>query len=94
MSLGADAQAMLDPYDPRHPDGLDDADDLPGSPMTSIPWLDDGDPSDEGEWEAETLACGACGRPAVSWNYLVDTGANGNLVIDGYAVCEAHRAAA
>ena len=91
--MPAHALAMLDPYDPRHPDGLDDPDDLPGSPMTSIPWLDDGDPSDE-EWDTETLACGACGSPAVTWHYLVGTGEDGNLVIDGYAVCEAHRAAA
>jgi hypothetical protein len=39
---------MIDPYDPRHPDGADDPDDLPGSPpMATISWLDDDDPFDD-----------------------------------------------
>lgn len=38
---------MIDPYDPLHPDGADDPDDLPGPPMASISWLDDDD--SEGE---------------------------------------------
>jgi hypothetical protein len=40
------------------------------------------------------LPCGACGQPAATWLYLVSTGADGNTIIDGQAVCEAHRAAA
>ena len=99
---------MLDPYDPFHPDGPDDADDLPGGPMTTILWLDDEDSFDE-DWSLDhqvdgpdratarlkddTLRC-ACGRPAATWVYTVSIGADGGTVIDGEAVCEAHRAAA
>jgi hypothetical protein len=40
---------MIDPYDPIHPDGADDPDDLPGGfSLTSVSWLDDDD-----EFEAE-----------------------------------------
>jgi hypothetical protein len=41
---------MIDPYDPPHPDGPDDGDDLPGPPA-SVSWLDDDDPADE-EWSS------------------------------------------
>ena len=41
---------MIDPYDPPHPDGADDPDDLPGGPpIVSISWLDD-DNEFESEW--------------------------------------------
>jgi hypothetical protein len=50
LSFGADASSMIDPYDPPHPDGADDPDDLPGGPpIVSISWLDDGNEF-ESEW--------------------------------------------
>ena len=81
---------MIDPYDPYHPDGPDDADDLPGGPMASSSWLD----GEARSLIAESLRCGACGQPAASWAYLVGTGEDGNTMIDGFAVCAAHQAAA
>jgi hypothetical protein len=48
---------MIDPYDPHHPDGSDDDDDLPGAPP-SISWLDDDDPADE-EWSSPFGSFGA-----------------------------------
>ncbi len=42
----------------------------------------------------ESLRCSACGQPAASWMYVVGSGADGSMVIDGYSVCEAHQAAA
>jgi hypothetical protein len=45
--------AMIDPYDPIHPDGADDPEDLPGAPpLTSISWLDDDDEF-ESEWQTD-----------------------------------------
>ena len=105
---------MIDAYDPCHPDGADDPDDVPGTP-TSISWLDD-DSFDE-DWNPDSrphleiapaaqdspraasmpggsLPCGACGQPAASWTYIVGTGEDGNLVVDGYLVCAAHLVAA
>ena len=38
---------MLDPYDPPHPDGADDEDDLPGATLASVPWFDDEDEGDD-----------------------------------------------
>jgi hypothetical protein len=100
---------MIDPYDPFHPDGPDDSDDLPGGPMTTISWLDDEDSFGD-DWSLDpqlevqerasawlsgaSLPCGACGQPAASWVYAVSIGDDGMTVIDGQAVCEAHRAAA
>jgi hypothetical protein len=50
LSFWADPPGMIDPYDPIHPDGADDPDDLPGAPpLTSISWLDDDDEF-ESEW--------------------------------------------
>jgi hypothetical protein len=44
---------MIDPYDPIHPDGADDPDDLPGAPpLTSVSRLDDGDEF-ESEWQTD-----------------------------------------
>jgi hypothetical protein len=44
---------MIDPYDPIHPDGADDSDDLPGAPpIVSISWQDDGDEF-ESEWRSD-----------------------------------------
>jgi hypothetical protein len=44
---------MIDPYDPIHPDGADDPDDLPGAPpLTSVSWLDDEDEF-ESEWQTD-----------------------------------------
>ena len=43
---------MIDPYDPPHPDGADDPDDLPGGPpIVTISWLDDDDGFNE-EWHS------------------------------------------
>ena len=50
MSFETDALGMIDPYEPHHPDGADDPEDIPGAaPMVSISWLDDDD-SFETEW--------------------------------------------
>lgn len=40
----------------------------------------------------ESLQCGTCGQPAASWNYVLGADADGNDVIDGFAVCAAHKA--
>ena len=88
-------------YEPYHPDGADDPDDLPESPATSTSWLDDEDPIEDdpqatapGSLRGESIRCGACGEPAGSWIYQIAYGEDGNSVIDGFAVCTAHRAAA
>lgn len=39
---------MIDPYDPPHPDGPTDPEDIPLS-LAASPWLDDEDSLDE-EW--------------------------------------------
>jgi hypothetical protein len=65
-------------------DPYDPYDDPPGGPMASTSWLDD--------WES--MRCSACGQPAASWTYEVGTGADGSMIIDGYSVCAAHKAAA
>ncbi len=82
---------MIDPYgiyDPYHPDGADDPEDLPGGPMTDISWLDDEDSFDD-----EAVQCATCGQPAESWIYAIGTGDGGTVAIDGYAVCSKHQAA-
>ena len=48
---GGDRAAMFDPYDPRHPDGADDPDDLPGAPAPS--WLHDDEPDYEDDWRSD-----------------------------------------
>jgi hypothetical protein len=45
---------MIDPYDPHHPDGFDDEEDLPGRPVVTLPWLDDEEPADE-DWTTSIL---------------------------------------
>lgn len=42
---------MIDPYDPPHPDGPDDSDELPGAPA-SVSWLDDDDDLADEEWDS------------------------------------------
>ena len=51
------------------------------------------DPEDLPGAPMESLQCGTCGQPAASWIYVVGADADGNDVIDGHAVCAAHRAA-
>ena len=61
---------------------ISDSDDLPRGPMDAIPL------------RGASVPCGLCGRLAASWAYAVSTADDGSLIIDGYSVCEAHRAAA
>lgn len=79
-----------DMYEPYHPDGADDPDELPGGPAAGISWLDDEDPLEDDA----SLNCGACGQPAGAWIYEVATDDDGSSVIAGFAVCTAHQAAA
>ena len=48
MTLGG--KLMIDPYDPRHPDGPADTEDLP-PPLAQTPWLDDADYVDD--WRSD-----------------------------------------
>jgi hypothetical protein len=47
----ADAAPMIDPYDPPHPDGPVDPDDIPGPPLAAVSWLHDEEPPDD-EWQS------------------------------------------
>jgi hypothetical protein len=52
LSCVSNAGAMIDPYDPPHPDGPgSDPDDLPGPPLATISWLHDDEPRDD-EWQS------------------------------------------
>jgi hypothetical protein len=51
------------------------------------------DPDDQPGTPMESLPCGTCGQPATSWIYLTGADADGNVIIDGFAVCAAHQAA-
>jgi hypothetical protein len=43
---------MIDPYDPLHPDGPVDPEDMPGPPLaTTVSWLHDEEPPDD-EWQS------------------------------------------
>ena len=42
---------MIDPYDPPHPDGPVDPEDLPGPPLAAVSWLHDEEPPDD-EWQS------------------------------------------
>ena len=42
---------MIDPYDPPHPDGPVDPEDVPGPPLAAVSWLHDAEPPDE-EWQS------------------------------------------
>ena len=47
-----DAPCMFDPYDPLHPDGADDPDELP-SAAPAPSWLHDDEPDDEDGWRSD-----------------------------------------
>jgi hypothetical protein len=51
LSLAVQYRSMIDPYDPPHPDGPADPEDVPGPPLATVSWLHDEEPADD-EWQS------------------------------------------